>query len=79
MPPGTIYVYMTYGMYHCFNISSQGEFTRFFFYYFYVQRIKIFLTCEIIGNKKSIKMRRKGDYSLNQLIAKKNTRKRKQI
>ncbi|XP_032674631.1 putative 3-methyladenine DNA glycosylase isoform X2 [Odontomachus brunneus] len=24
MPPGTIYVYMTYGMYHCFNISSQG-------------------------------------------------------
>ena len=25
MPPGTIYVYMTYGMYHCFNISSQGE------------------------------------------------------
>lgn len=25
MSPGTIYVYMTYGMYHCFNISSQGE------------------------------------------------------
>ncbi|XP_078034008.1 putative 3-methyladenine DNA glycosylase isoform X4 [Augochlora pura] len=25
MLPGTIYVYMTYGMYHCFNISSQGE------------------------------------------------------
>ncbi|XP_025073337.1 DNA-3-methyladenine glycosylase-like isoform X1 [Pogonomyrmex barbatus] len=25
MPPGTIYVYMTYGMYHCFNISSQGD------------------------------------------------------
>jgi len=25
MPPGTIYVYMTYGMYYCFNISSQGE------------------------------------------------------
>ncbi|XP_053975101.1 putative 3-methyladenine DNA glycosylase isoform X1 [Hylaeus volcanicus] len=25
MPPGTIYVYMTYGMYHCFNISSQGK------------------------------------------------------
>ncbi|XP_043259089.1 DNA-3-methyladenine glycosylase-like [Colletes gigas] len=23
MSPGTIYVYMTYGMYHCFNISSQ--------------------------------------------------------
>ncbi|XP_018047242.1 PREDICTED: DNA-3-methyladenine glycosylase-like isoform X4 [Atta colombica] len=23
MPPGTIYIYMTYGMYHCFNISSQ--------------------------------------------------------
>lgn len=23
MLPGTIYVYMTYGMYHCFNISSQ--------------------------------------------------------
>lgn len=26
MPPGTIYVYMTYGMYHCFNISSQVRF-----------------------------------------------------
>jgi len=64
MPPGTIYVYMTYGMYHCFNISSQGEY-MIFFYYFYVQRIKIFLICEIIGNKKSIKMRRKGDYPLN--------------
>ncbi|XP_039312569.1 DNA-3-methyladenine glycosylase [Solenopsis invicta] len=25
MPPGTTYVYMTYGMYHCFNISSQGD------------------------------------------------------
>ncbi|XP_011875094.1 PREDICTED: DNA-3-methyladenine glycosylase-like isoform X3 [Vollenhovia emeryi] len=25
MPPGTVYVYMTYGMYHCFNISSQEE------------------------------------------------------
>ncbi|XP_018403602.1 PREDICTED: DNA-3-methyladenine glycosylase-like [Cyphomyrmex costatus] len=25
MSPGTIYVYMTYGMYHCFNISSQGD------------------------------------------------------
>nr|XP_033336230.1 DNA-3-methyladenine glycosylase-like isoform X2 [Megalopta genalis] len=23
MSPGTVYVYMTYGMYHCFNISSQ--------------------------------------------------------
>lgn len=23
MPPGTCYVYMTYGMYHCFNISSE--------------------------------------------------------
>jgi len=64
MPPGTIYVYMTYGMYHCFNISSQGE-DMIFFYYFYVQRIKIFLICEIIGNKKFIKMRRKGDYPLN--------------
>lgn len=28
MSPGTIYVYMTYGMYHCFNISSQGEYKR---------------------------------------------------
>ncbi|XP_066588170.1 putative 3-methyladenine DNA glycosylase [Prorops nasuta] len=25
MPPGTIYIYMTYGMYHCFNLSSLGE------------------------------------------------------
>lgn len=28
MPPGTIYVYLTYGMYHCFNISSRGEYGR---------------------------------------------------
>ncbi|XP_039290862.1 putative 3-methyladenine DNA glycosylase isoform X2 [Nilaparvata lugens] len=25
MKPGTCYVYLTYGMYHCFNISCQGE------------------------------------------------------
>jgi len=24
MKPGTVFVYMTYGMYHCFNISSKG-------------------------------------------------------
>lgn len=25
MIPGTIFVYLTYGMYHCFNISCQGK------------------------------------------------------
>lgn len=25
MPPGTCYVYITYGMYHCLNVSSLGE------------------------------------------------------
>ena len=25
MEPGTSYVYTIYGMYHCFNISSQGQ------------------------------------------------------
>lgn len=28
MKPGTAYVYMTYGMYHCFNISSKGGISR---------------------------------------------------
>lgn len=26
MKPGTLYVYMTYGMYNCMNISSKGNF-----------------------------------------------------
>lgn len=26
MKPGTIYIYLTYGMYALFNISSQGNF-----------------------------------------------------
>nr|CAB3263928.1 probable DNA-3-methyladenine glycosylase [Phallusia mammillata] len=25
MKPGTLYVYLTYGMYHCMNISSKGD------------------------------------------------------
>ena len=25
MAAGTVYVYSIYGMYHCFNISSEGE------------------------------------------------------
>lgn len=25
MKPGTVFVYMTYGMYHCFNISTRGK------------------------------------------------------
>lgn len=25
MKPGTAFVYLTYGLYHCFNISSDGE------------------------------------------------------
>ncbi len=30
MKPGTIYVYQTYGMYYCMNISSQGWYTTYF-------------------------------------------------
>lgn len=34
MPPGTIYVYFTYGMYYCFNISSQGKLFVYLFFFF---------------------------------------------
>jgi hypothetical protein len=40
MKPGTTYVYITYGMYHCFNISSQG--IQFFVKMYVLQ----FITCK---------------------------------
>lgn len=36
MKPGTIYVYKTYGMYHCFNISSRGKKLRMYCFNFQV-------------------------------------------
>lgn len=34
MAPGTIYVYQTYGMYYCINISSEGAYEISYYLYF---------------------------------------------
>lgn len=41
MKPGTLYVYMTYGMYCCMNISSRGMNTVYWFKHFKTGALKL--------------------------------------